>query len=255
MHVMFVRVSGINCEMNGLLIQPIWARDVCEYSDGRCTTKFRENTSIVVVGRTGSGKTSFIYKLLRNVDKMFEGNRKHKILYLYKSDQDLFREMEYFIPDIEFHEGMLSSAEILSRQKNMKETHLIVVFDDLMRETIDSLDVMDLFSINCHHAGCTVILVSHNIFHQGRYSKTIAVNAGYVVLFASMEQIQRFGRQRFPVEKNMILNIYKKVVCDNLYGYIVLDMNANVCRYLRIKSNIFPDEITSYYYDPKYVDK
>ena len=256
MHVIFQAESGKSCNMDTIQVPNCWAKDVFDLKSGLCTTKFRENSSIIVGGRSGSGKTTFVFNLLKNAGLLFEGDRSIKVLYLYKSDQDLFREMEYSIPNIEFHQGMLSQADILSRHNDPSSVHFIIVFDDLMRETGDSADVMDFFSISCHHARCSVILVTHNIFHQGRYSKTLAVNAGYVVLFetpAAMEQIQKFGRQRFPFEKNMLLNIYRTVVCGRRFGYIVLDMNVNVCPYLRIKSSIFPGENTEYFYDSNYV--
>lgn len=256
MHLLLTTESGISSEMDTISIPEQWNKDIVQLDSGTCATKFRENTSIVVVGRSGSGKTTFIRNLLENAGSLFEGTRQIKVLYLYKSDQKLFHQMALTVPNIEFHKGMMSANEILDRQVDQERYHLVIVFDDLMRETAESPDVMDLFTINCHHYGCSVILLSHNIFHQGKYSKTLAVNAGYVVLFetpASMQQVQLFGRQRFPLEKNMLLNVYKAKVCDEPYGYIVIDMNSNVCRFLRIKGKIFPRyEYTEYYYDPKY---
>ena len=112
--------------MDTIDISACWKRDISEKQNGLCCTKFRENSSIIVIGRSGSGKTTFVYNVLRNASKLFQGNKKIKILYLYKSNQDLFTDMELNIPNIEFHRGMMNLNDILSRHPGSKSHHMIL---------------------------------------------------------------------------------------------------------------------------------
>ncbi len=229
-----------------------WNHNITPLSSGLCHVKFKENQSFIISGRSGSGKTTFIFNLLMNVNHLFDSNRQHRILYLYKTDQVMFHQMQRIIPNIIFHKGMIELDEILAKYADLENVHLIIVMDDLMRETGDSPDVSDFFTISCHHSGCSIILVTHNLFHQGKYSKTLALNAGYVILFetpAALDQIKLFARQRFGKDDTSMLNAYKTEVVDVPYGYIIVDMTPNVFKGFRIRNSIFPSQISSYFYN------
>ena len=67
---------------------------------------FRPNTSIAIVGSTGSGKTWFVHRFLRHLDSMFGDVKTDKILYCYSVYQELFNKMKEAIPRISFHPGV-----------------------------------------------------------------------------------------------------------------------------------------------------
>jgi len=46
-----------------------------------------------------------------------------------------------------------------------------------------SRDVCDLFTKGRHHRNISVILITKNLFHQGRFSRDISLNAKYLVVF------------------------------------------------------------------------
>ena len=164
---------------------------------------------------------------------------------MYKEDQPLFHEMENVIPNIHFHQGLMSRKDVVDKFCTPPNKHVIVVMDDLMREVVDSHDVMDFFTVSCHHNGCSVIIVMHNLYHQGRHSKTLAVNAGYVILFespASMSQIHYYGCQRFPQDKILLPEAYSLAVQSKRFGYIVVDMTAGTYKDFRLRSRVMPDE-------------
>ena len=58
---------------------------------------------MMICGPTGSGKTFFVYKLLKN--HMFT-KKVSKILYCYGVYQDLYDTMLLSLPNIVFHEGV-----------------------------------------------------------------------------------------------------------------------------------------------------
>ena len=61
-------------------------------------------SSFVVSGQTSSGKTRFVYELLKHANVMFTEDPRDKTLYCYGIYQDLYREMEQSIPGITFLE-------------------------------------------------------------------------------------------------------------------------------------------------------
>ena len=67
--------------------------------------KFESPTTVLVVGASGTGKTTTIYSILRNASGMFKIPPK-KIIYAYSAWQPLFDEMRDTISNIEFHEGL-----------------------------------------------------------------------------------------------------------------------------------------------------
>ncbi len=228
-------------------LDKIWSDQVVE-TEGKRQIPLKENQSYVICGRSGSGKTTFIYNFLKNANKMIATNKKNVILYCYDTWQNMYNKMQAEIPDIHFHKGMLPLKQIVNGFGDPEDRHLIVVLDDLMSEVVNSQDVSNFFTISCHHSSCSMIFVTHNLFQQGRYSKTIAVNASYVMIFetpAGVEQIRVYGRQRFS--SDILLLSYIKAVLDKPFGYIFIDMTVNVPRDLRIRTDILPNQETIYY--------
>ena len=210
----------------------------------------KENSSFIVCGRSGSGKTTFISKMLWNASDMFENKleREIEILYCYSSYQNLFNEMDGGGP-IWFHKG-LPDGELLSRLISPNKKHLIMVVDDLMREVVASHLMFDFFTVRAHHEGTSVIYVSHNLFQQGRFSKAISVNASYFCLFQNprgADQIMTLGRQMFPNRNDMVVQAYELAMKVQKYGYLFLDMTANVPQALRLRTCIFPNEVCRFY--------
>ena len=65
---------------------------------------FEAGCTHITIGQSGSGKTQFIYKVLKNKNVMFDNNPPQKIRYYYGIWQDLFTEMLEVIDGISFHE-------------------------------------------------------------------------------------------------------------------------------------------------------
>ena len=209
----------------------------------------KENSSFIVCGRSGSGKTTFISKMLSNAQEMFENKleREMEILYCYSSYQDMFNDMDNHIP-IWFHKG-LPDGELLSRLISPNK-HLIMVVDDLMRDVVASHLMFDFSTVRAHHEGTSVIYVSHNLFQQGKFSKAISVNASYFCLFQNprgADQIQTLSRQMFPNKNDMVVQAYDLAMKVQKFGYLLIDMTANVPQQLRLRTCIFPNEVCRFY--------
>ena len=209
---------------------------------------FRENSSFVICGRSGSGKTTFIYEILKNVDLMFENknNRKIVVLYCYSTYQPLFDRMKEDVSNITFHKG-LPDEEDIDMVTDADSKHLILVVDDLMRQVVSSQVIFDYFTVKAHHQGTSVIYVSHNLFQQGKYSRSITLNSSYFILFQNprgADQIQTLSRQIFPGQKDAVVQAYRMAMKIREYSYLILDMTANAPEALRMRSCVLPDEVT-----------
>ena len=69
-----------------------------------------------------------------------------------------------------FHEGVPTDF------KNCGEKPSLVILDDVLND--DYLkDVCDVFTKDSHRRNISVILITQNLFHQGKYFRDISLNA------------------------------------------------------------------------------
>jgi hypothetical protein len=71
-----------------------------------------------------------------------------------------------------------------------REKHLIIL-DDLMDETDQR--VASLFTKKSHHRNISVMYIVPNLFHRGKYHRTISLNAHYMVVFKNHRLITDHG--------------------------------------------------------------
>lgn len=204
-------------------------------------------TTMAVSGTTGSGKTTWLFKLLKDSNQMFPENPPHRILYCYGVWQDMFEKMEAEISRIEFHEGLPPESLINSLTANLK--HNIIILDDLMGEVVKNQDVEQLFTRGSHHRKLTIIYLNQNMFCQGKNARTISLNTHYLVLLKNLRdssQICTLGRQIFPKQSAVLEEAYKDCLLQP-YGYLIVDLSPNTEQDLRLRTNIFPGEDTIIY--------
>jgi len=211
--------------------------------------EFESPASFSLSGSTGSGKSTWIFKLLKH-SKLMMKIAPHRILYCYGVWQDLFNEMEKTIPNISFHEGVPSAEQI----NNFADgNHNIIILDDLMTECIKNNDVELLFTRGMHHKKLSVIYLNQNLYAQGKYSRNITLNTFYLIIFQNLRdrsQIQKLGQQLFPGQGEVLMEAYKDCM-QNKFGYLVIDLAPHTDHQLRLRTEIFPNEITKIYHGKK----
>jgi ABC-type phosphate/phosphonate transport system ATPase subunit len=207
--------------------------------------KFKANSNIIVTGQSHAGKTTFVFSLLKQLD-LFESNIKH-ILYAFGMWQALFEQMEREIKSISFVHG-IPNKETLEKFSS-EYGSILLVLDDVMGQSVNSIEVMNLFTTYSHHLGITVIFLLQNIFPPGRYMRTISLNAHYIILFKNPrdeQQVKTLGRQIFPSQSKYFLDSYKKAT-NIPYSYLCVTLYPGTVEKFRLSTKIFPQEETILY--------
>jgi hypothetical protein len=88
------------------------------------------------------------------------------------------------------------------------------------------MDVCDLFTKGSHHRNISVILITQNLFHQGRFCREISLNAKYIVVLKNIrdrEQFSHLAQQVLPHDSKGLSDAYLSAT-EEPHGYLVLDL-------------------------------
>ena len=127
---------------------------------------------LLVSGGTKTGKTTFVKKLLGNVQVMIDPSPEN-IKYFYSEYQDTFAEIKSLVPNIEFIEGV---PDVIFDSINPKTRNLYIYRESKIRRLRNYLQKKS------HHGNLSVIYIVQNLFHQSKDHRTISLNASYIVL-------------------------------------------------------------------------
>ena len=92
----------------------------------------------IICGPTGSGKSTFVLKLLNNISAMFSQNIK-KIYYFYNNWQKKFE--EEITTDIEYRQGVPTEQDF---QSYPNDEQCIVVIDDMQISALNNNFIANL---------------------------------------------------------------------------------------------------------------
>jgi hypothetical protein len=194
----------------------------------------------VIAGPTESGKSVFVQRLLKHAKTVIQPPPA-RILYCYGIYQKIFSEFR----DVEFHEGVPSLDEFDGSK------HTLVVIDDLMHET--SNVVTKLFTRGSHHTETSVIFITQNMFSKEKETRTITLNAQYLVLFKNVRdksQIAHLARQMYPQNSKHMIEAYTDATAEP-FSYLFVDLKQLTDDKHRLKAQIFPDDEYNYVYVSK----
>ena len=202
---------------------------------------FTSPCTAIISGPTGSGKSTFIFKILNNLNHMFSQNV-DKVYYFYGVWQKNFDTNEY--SNLEFIKD-LPDKEFLDLIKHDK--HPLIIIDDLQFAALNNAFIANLFSREAHNRNISVFLILQNLFHQGKYSRDISLNTNYFVLFKNprdVKQIKYLGSQLGICNK--LLEAYLDATSVP-FSYLMVDLSPNSDRSYMLRSSIFPTELAMVY--------
>ena len=193
--------------------------------------------SMGVYGRRESGKTYFVTQLLMNQERLIT-NPFTKVIWIYKTFQnEVYQKLSSinqlkveFLDDLPNFDAM-----------GIQSTSTCIVIDDLQSEACRSEQVSALFTRG-RHLNISVIFLSQNLFHQGKYSRDISLNSDYMILHANPRdktQVRTLEQQMFPHSKNFLTWAYNDAVNNEKYGHLVLDLKPYTDNSMRVLAKIF----------------
>ena len=204
--------------------------------------RLQSPASIVLAGASRSGKSTFVYNLLKNATTMFTVPPAY-VLYCYKEDQPLFEKMSPYVS--RFHKGMPDHELIteLSEQYMRRKggrSGICLVLDDLASE-IDAV-TEQVYVSESHHREINVLVITQNLFLKNSKYRTIMVNTTYLGITKSIRdktQFRNFASQYDPGNFKWLLNVHNDVMKSKNYPHLWIDLSLKSSEILRIRSNIF----------------
>ena len=207
-------------------------------------SRWKHPFTCIVAGPTGCGKTTFVARLLRYASSMIDPPPE-TITWCYGQWQPAYATLKQQVPNVSFEEGLPDSSMFDPTTRNL------VVIDDLMAET--DVRVTTLFTKTSHHANTSVVYLIQNLFPKNKESRTISLNAQYMVLFKNprdTSQITHLAKQMYPGRVKFLQESFTDATTIP-YGYLLIDLKQETPEDLRLRTTIFPDDVIQYVYLPK----
>jgi len=120
----------------------------------------------------------------------------------------------------------------------------LVILEDLLTDDGYSKQVYELFTRGSHHRNISVILITQNLFHQGRYCRDISLNDHYIEalkIVRDKKQLMYLTGQVYPEDSLGLYNAYLNAT-QKTYGYLLLDLALSTNDGLSFRTNIFPND-------------
>ena len=140
---------------------------------------FRHPCNLFISGPSGSGKTQFVKQLIEYKLELFQPVPQ-KIVWCYKEWQTVYAQLQESQGHlITFVQGIPEDEEELVSDVNVP--HLLI-FDDMLGEKEEE-EIKLWFTRKGHHRNASVIFITQNLFQQSKASRTLSLNAHYMILF------------------------------------------------------------------------
>jgi hypothetical protein len=201
---------------------------------------FNFPSTIGVFGPSQVGKTTFVLKLIENVDSMYM-TKPERILYCYTAYQPAYEQLEK-LPYVTLNEGLPTRAQVEEFTYDKQPT--LLVLDDLMSQIIKDPDVQHYVTVLGHHNNIGIVLLMQSIFPQGKCARTISLNCHYMVLFNNrrdLNQIKVLARQIMPGRSDFFMDSYKKAV-STPFSYLLIDIDPRSDPKFELRTRIFPQD-------------
>ena len=192
--------------------------------------KFVANSNILVVGCSGSGKTTSVLRIIRErlIDPM-----PTKIFYMYGAYQkefDTWKENKSN-PRIDFIEGL--NLQVIDQFKEPK----LLIIDDLMLDLDRTL--AQHFIAGSSHKNTTTIFMSHSLFLNNELYRLISNNSQYIILMKNkrnVSQVSTLGRQILGPRLDLLQAAYKYI---KPFEFVLLSFHPLVPEELLVTANYF----------------
>lgn len=196
----------------------------------------------MICGASASGKTTFVVDFIKNLQQCFQEEQPQKIYYFYGIYQPLFTllEKQYGV-DTRHGAPTVSDIDEITQQG----VTALIILDDLMDVVTNNLHLCKLFTEGCHHRKMCTMFLTQNLFHGGRYARTIARNTHYFVFTKSPRNastVAQLANQIFDKSnRTTVLHAYKDICAQDKKNVLLLDLHPHSDERFRIRTDVFSD--------------
>jgi hypothetical protein len=206
--------------------------------------RFKPYSKYLLCGSSRSGKTTFVYKMLKYAQEMFVSPPSYTLFY-YAAWQDLYAKMSKEQLVQEWKNECPDNDYIikLAAEHKVNGGGLLVVIDDLLSQI--GKDTANLFQVFARHNYCSVIFLSQSLYVNDINFRDMRTNSDYIVLFKPMDnrkQYRTYFNDIDPVHYKALADIFFKKITALPYSYLLYDKHPDTPDEIRFRSNIFPDE-------------
>lgn len=217
-------------------------------------TKFRSPGNMAIYGPSKSGKTHFIFKLIRDMDDMFhfEGHPDKKfkrVYYFYGSDmQPKFQQLKDIMGDkIIFKAGF--PHDELNQMIKLENRPALVVLDDLESEIQKNERARRMLTRDSHHLDLFIIMVFQALFDKGnsvRLREQFDIQVFMRYLTSTQGIKRRFAEMvPGPAALKELMEVYREWTWADKGGYMVCDFHSRNTGHhvlFRFRTKIFTDD-------------
>ena len=189
----------------------------------------------MVIGPTGSGKTHFVFKLLKSA-KDICSVAPERIIYCYGAWQPLF---EQYVDEMNFKDGLIDASDVPNDGK-----HTIMVIDDLMTELAKSKEAVDLFTKHSHHKNISCIFIVQKMFGSTPEMRAVSANSHHMFVFKNprdASSITHLAKQMFPGNVRFLQEAYEDAT-KKPYTHLMLNMHQSTPANARVIGNFLSDD-------------
>ena len=201
--------------------------------------RFKHPFTCIIAGPTQAGKTQWVKKFIYNADCLMHPPPQ-EIYYAYTEWQPAYKQLP---PKVILSEGLPD----LSVLKSTTEVPKLLILDDLMQEMKGDKRLTQLFTRGSHHWNLSCMHIVQNVFFEGL--RTSRVNAQYLVLMKNPSdklQAMNLGKQLYPSNHKFFLEAFNDAT-SRPYGYLLVDLSPQTEEKIRLRSNIFPEDLQTVY--------
>ena len=183
--------------------------DILQVPKGQTVAiKLRSPALICLHGMSNTGKTFWAFDLIKYRNEVFSHKMEH-VIFSYNTHQPIYDVMAKSVKNITFIKGVPSEQYLRTfREKVTADEHILLILDD-QQASLDSEHMMKIATELNHHLNITTLLILHNIFGTGRYSRTILLQTSYFCSMKNLrdqQQLSVLSRQIFGVGASGVIN-------------------------------------------------
>lgn len=188
--------------------------------------------NIYISGSSQSGKTTFVIKIINEIEYLFKSNIA-EILYCTNNSHSV----QNVLPqNVKIYKGLPNSSYFQDKKKRL------IILDDMLYD-IDK-NLVNLFLRHSHHYNFGIIFLSQNLFCQVRGNRDITLNCQILIIFKNpraTNQITHLAKQIYHKNVKFVQEAYDDAT-KTPYGYLLCDLRQSTPEYLRFRTNIFKND-------------